>query len=111
MLLVNNNFYKSRLDLTVQKICKLLIEKKLSNLFEIRNVLYDYQINNEDINLLLRKIAYYFTNKCSILNDQKKMILIKQLAISNQNLQKSYKEIIHIEDIFFKFFALIHKTD
>ena len=111
MLLINNNFYKSRLDLTVQKICKLLIEKKLSNLFEIRNVLYDYQINNEDINLLLRKIAYYFLNKCEILNTEKKMMMVKELANSNQNLQNSYKEIIHIEDIFFKFFSLIHKTN
>ena len=110
MLLINNNFYKSRLDLTVQKICKLLIEKKLSNLFEIRNVLYEYQINNEDINLLLRKIAYYFTNKCEILNSEKKMILIEELSKSNHKLQKSYKEIIHIEDIFFKFFSIIHKT-
>ena len=111
MLLVNNNFYKSRLDLTVEKICKLLIEKKLSNLFDIRNVLYDYQINNEDINLLLRKIAYYFTNKCEILSSEKKLIMIKDLANANQDLQKSYKEIIHIENIFFKFFSLIHKTN
>ena len=110
MLLVNNNFYKSRLDLTVQKICKLLIEKKLSNLFEIRDVLYDYQINNEDINLLLKKIAYFFSNKCEILNSEKKMLMIKELTIANQNLQKSYKEIIHIENIFFKFFSIIHKT-
>lgn len=110
MLLINNNFYKSRLDLTVEKICKLLIEKKLSNLFEIRNVLYDYQTNNEDINLLLKKISDFFLNECKILSSQRKMLMIKELAITNQNLQKSYKEIIHMEDIFFRIFSLIHKT-
>jgi replication-associated recombination protein RarA len=110
MLLLNNNFYKSRLDLTVQKICKLLIDKKLSNLIDIRNALYEYQINNEDFNLLLKNIFDYLSLNCNILNTDKKMRMIKEFADSNHKLQKSYKEIVHIEALFFKFFAIIHKT-
>ncbi len=108
MLLLNNNFYKSRLDTTIDKICKLLIDKKLSNLNEIREILYDYQINNEDINVLLKNILNYFSNVCEIFDDTKKMKLTRLISVSNHNLQKSYKEIVHIEDLFFKIFTLIH---
>ena len=108
MLLLNNNFYKSRLDTSVEKICKLLIDKKLSNIYEIRELLYDYQTNNEDINLLLKGILEYFTNVCEILDDNKKIKLSQNIARSTHNLQISYKEIVHIEDLFFKIFTLIH---
>ena len=109
MLLLNNNFYKSRLDITIDKICKLLLDKKISNLYEIREILYEYQTNNEDINLLLKKILKYFTNTCQIFTDDKKMELTHIIADSNHKLQNSYKEIVHIEDLFFKIFALIHQ--
>ena len=107
---LNNNFYKSRLDLTTEKICKLLLDKKLSNMYDIREALYEYQTNNEDINLLLKKILYFFTNECNVLLTDKKLILVKTIAESNQKLQKSYKEVVHIEDLFFKIFSLIHKS-
>ena len=71
MLLINNNFYKSRLDLTVKKIYNYLLKKNFQiYLKSSRIVLYDYQINNEDINLPLKK-SYFFSNKCEILNSEK----------------------------------------
>jgi len=108
MLLLNNNFYKTRLDIISEKLCKLLIEKKLSNLAEIREILYEYQTNNEDLNSLLIKIQNYFTIDSELLCENKKIKLVKLLADSNKNLQNSYKEIVHIESILFNIFSIIH---
>ena len=87
------------MEITNEKICKLLIDKKLSNLFEIRELLYDYQTNNEDINYLLKKILDYFLNN-QLLNENKKIKLVSLIANTSHNLNNSYKEIVHIENLF-----------
>jgi hypothetical protein len=101
------NFYRTRLDTTCEKICKLLLDKKFASLYEIREVLYDYQTHNEDIPALLKRILYYLLNT-NILSHDKTLKLIEIIARIDLNQQLSYKEIIHLEHGMFSIFKLIH---
>ena len=79
-------------------------------MYEIREVIYEYQINNESLDLLFKQIVKQFTINNSILDQSKKLKLIEIIAKANHNLQLSYKEIIHVEELFFLIFSLIHKS-
>tara|TARA_B110001469_G_scaffold92848_1_gene88480 strand:+ start:1624 stop:2619 length:996 start_codon:yes stop_codon:yes gene_type:complete len=103
------NFYKSRGESTSEKIRKLLKDKKLSNLYTIRELLYDYQIHNEDLDVLVRSILTYFLNQNEdVFNKDKKFQLISLACKNDLNKKHSYKEIIHIEQLLFSIFKLFH---
>ena len=106
-LLLLNNFYKTKLELVSEKIIKLLNEKKISNLYEIREIIYEYQTNNQDFDILLLKILDYYL-KCGSIKDEKKNDFVRIMANTNINLKKSFKEVVHIEDCFLNLFGLIH---
>jgi hypothetical protein len=106
-MLLLTNFYKSRIEITSDKIFKLLIDKKISNLYEIRDLIYDYQVHNQSMSNLLKEILNLLltSNK---LDQNKKIKLVKIISNTDLNLQKSYKEIIHLEHGIFSIFKLIH---
>lgn len=106
-LLILNNFYKTKLELVSDKIIKLLNDKKIGNLYEIRDIIYEYQTNNQDFDILLLKILDFFLKSVS-LKDDKKTELVKIISLTNINLKKSFKEVVHLEDCFLNIFALIH---
>lgn len=103
------NFYKSRGESTCEKISKLLKDKKLSNLYTVRELLYEYQVHNEDLDALVMSILTYFLNQDNaVFNKEKKMALISLACENDINKNKSYKEIIHIEQLLFSIFRLFH---
>lgn len=107
-MLVLNNFYKSRIDTTATSIYKLIIEKKISNLGELRELLYDYQVHNEDIDeLFLRLMNLLFCNK--EIDDNKKIKINTAITQMNLNKKNGYKEIIHIERCLFQLFMICHE--
>jgi hypothetical protein len=106
-MLILSNFYKTRLELTSLKISKLLLEKKFSSLYEIREAIYDYQTSNEDITELLKKVLDYIV-KHGNLNIDKIIKLSNIICNIDISRQLSYKEIIHVEYGLFKTFKLIH---
>lgn len=106
-LLLLNNFYKTKLELVSEKIIKLLNEKKIANLYEIRDIVYEYQTNNQDFDILLLKILDYYLKSGSI-KDEKKNDLVQIIANTTLHLKKSFKEVVHLEDCFLNVFAVIH---
>jgi len=103
------NFYKSRGESTCDKISKLLKDKKISNLYTVREVLYEYQVHNEDLDALVKSILTYFLYQDDkVFNKEKKMKLISLACEHDINKNKSYKEIIHIEQLLFSIFRLFH---
>ena len=106
-MVILGNFYKTRLEITTEKICKLLLDKKLSTLYDIRELIYDYQTHNENMQSLLKNILYEFLDGNYLCDDKKSQLIniVQQIDI-NYNL--SYKEIIHIEQGMFKIFKLFH---
>lgn len=102
-------FYKSQNQIQTEKIIKLLKDKKFSSLGDIRNIIYEHQTNNEDLNLLISMLCDHFLHlDDKIFNSSKKMNLIS--IICNYNLQKTkcFKEIVHIEQFIFSLFKLLH---
>ena len=105
------SFYKTATQSKAETIIKLLKERKLSSLGEIRSIIYEYQTANEDLDSLIITISRYFLDSGNVeFPVSKKVELISLLA--NYNLQKieSFKEIVHIETILFKLFKLIHSN-
>ena len=103
------NFYKSRCESACEKISKLLRDKKISNLYAIRELLYEYQVHNEDLDALVMSIITYFLYKeDAIFNGDKKTALISLACEYDINKKNSYKEIIHIEHLLFSIFRLFH---
>lgn len=106
-MLLLTNFYKTRLELTTEQLMKLLFDKKISNLYEVREVIYEYQTNNEDIGNLLKNLLLNIIHSGK-LNAEKLVKITRIVSDINENQQVSYKEIIHIEYGLFRIFKLIH---
>jgi len=106
-MILLTTFYKTRVEITSEQIYKLLIDKKFASLYEIRDHLYEYQVHNENMPNLLNSILNLLVNS-DILNESKKIKLGNIIATIDISLQKSYKEIIHLEHGFFRIFKLIH---
>ena len=101
------NYYKTVRELTCKAICNLIKEPKISNLYDIRNHIYEYQTQNEDLNSLIYDIYEYFSNLPQIsFSDKKKIELIEIVSNFNTNNVKSYKQIIHTEATIFNIFKL-----
>jgi replication-associated recombination protein RarA len=105
----HTNFYKSRCESVTEKIVKLLKEKKLGNIYEIRELIYDYQVQNEDMIELFKSVSNSFlTLDDSIFSQKKKLELTSILSQCDTNKTNSYKEVIHIEYGIFSIFRLYH---
>lgn len=107
-MLMLNNFYKSKVDTTATNMYKLIIDKKISSLGELRELLYDYQVHNEDIDeLFIRLMNLLFSN--TEIDDNKKIMINTAITCMNLNKKNGYKEIIHIERCLFQLFMIFHE--
>ncbi len=106
-MILLTNYYKNRVEIASEKICKHLLDKKISSLYEIRELLYDYQIHNENMAELLKAVLSFLT-KSANLKQNKILGLTKIISEIDTSQQQSYKEIIHLEHGMFRIFKLIH---
>ena len=106
-MILLSNFYKTRLELISEQICKALFDKKFASLYEIRELIYEFQTSNEDICELLKKVLSNII-KSGKLKSDKFIHLTRIMSDLDVNQKISYKEVIHIEYGLFKIFKLIH---
>lgn len=106
-MIILTNYYKNRVEITCEKICKYLLDKKISSLYEVRELLYDYQIHNENMAELLKAILSFLTKNANLKN-HKILELVKIISEIDNSQRHSYKEIIHLEHGMFRIFKLIH---
>ena len=106
-MLMLNNFYKSKVDTTATNMYKLIIDKKISNLGELRELLYDYQVHNEDIDELFNRLMNLLFSNTKI-DDNKKIMINTAITQMNLNKKNGYKEIVHIERCLFQLFMICH---
>lgn len=106
MLLINN-FYNTEIEDTSNKIIKFLIDKKLTNLLELRELIYGFVTNNLDVLELFKHLLLNLNNK-EFLCISKKIKILNVISDFDYNFKLSYKELIHIEAALFKIFSIIH---
>ena len=103
---------KSIIEITSEKIIQHLINKKITSLYEIRTLIYDYQSHNENIHELIVNICEHFLKlDTSYFNDTNKLEVVQILYKFNINSIHSLKEIIHAETLLFKLFKLYHNNN
>jgi hypothetical protein len=102
-------FYKTRNQIQTEKIIKLLKDKKLSTLGDIRTIIYEHQTNNEDLDLLINMVTDHFLDSNNkLFSTEKKMKLVSIICDYNILKTQSFKEIVHIEKFIFCLFRLVH---
>lgn len=106
-MILLSNFYKTRLELISEQICKALFDKKFSSLYEVRELIYEFQTSNDDISNLLKKVLSNII-KSGKISSEKTIKLISIMCDLDVKQKISYKEVIHIEYGLFKIFKLIH---
>jgi hypothetical protein len=106
-MMLLNNFYKTGTEETSIKISKLLLEKKLVNILEIRELIYNYQTSNQDFIELFKHLLFNLLQKECLSNDQK-LEMISNIAKFNQSFSRAFKEVVHLEAAIFKLFYIIH---
>lgn len=107
-MMLLNNFYKRGVEDTGIKISKLLLEKNLINILEIRELIYDYQTSNQDFIELFKYLIFTLLKKDCLSKDQK-LEMISNVAKFNLSFSRAFKEIVHFEAAIFKLFYIIHK--
>jgi replication factor C subunit 3/5 len=104
-LLLFNNSYIFQEDLFIEKIIKLIEEKKINNIIVLREILYEIMALNINFKPILNKILKMFLQKK--LSSNTKYNIIELYSKYNTKSIKSYKNVIIIESLLVNIMSIL----
>lgn len=92
---------------TIQEIVNKIVECKIENIKEIRNIVYNMMITNFEESGIIRDMT---TTICKIKNisDEAKINMIELATQYEHNLVKGRREMIHIEPVVIGFMKIVY---
>ena len=101
------NKYNDIYQYQIKEVCELINNLKVSNMLLIREKIYKMSSINIDVKMILKTIAEYFLK--SNIDSNKKLAILEKATLFDLRLEKSYKELIHLESFVINIMEILVK--